>query len=90
MPTNPLVGVLTPRIRQVVYVVLALAGVALAVLQIVYDTDPIWLNKAEEVLAYLGTIGLGTLAASNIARQDPQPGPDVAEGEPRRAMWDDA
>jgi hypothetical protein len=79
MPTNPLVGLLTPQVRQTVYVVLALAGVAVAVLKIVFDPDPYWLGKAEEVLAYLGTIGIGTLAASNIAASDPQPGPDVVE-----------
>ena len=89
MPTNPLVGLLTPRVRQAAYLALVLAGIVLAVLQIVYDNDPAWLNKAEQVLAYLGTFGIGTLAASNIARQDPQPGPDVVDGEPRRAAWDE-
>lgn len=81
MPTNPLVGVLTPKIRQIVYVVLALAGVALVTLQIWYDADPAWLGKLERILAYLGTLGLGTMAASNIAKADPQPGPDVVEGD---------
>lgn len=84
MPQNPLVGALTPRVRQAVYVILALAGVALAVLQIIYDADPLWLNKLEEVLAYLGTIGIGTLAASNIARTDLQQ--DAPVNMPERAM----
>lgn len=78
MPTNPLVGALTPGARQTIYLILVVLGVVLAVLQIVYDNDPVWLNKAEEVLAYLGTIGIGTLAASNIAKTDPQPGPAVS------------
>ena len=84
MPTNPLVGFLSPKVRQAAYLALVLAGIVLAVLQIIYDSDPAWLNKAEEVLAYLGTIGIGTLAASNIARHDPQPGADIAE--PRRGL----
>ena len=79
MPTNPLVGMLTPQVRQAVYLVLAVAGVLAAVARIVLDPDPEWLARAEEVLAYLGTIGLGTLAASNIARADPQQGQDVTE-----------
>ena len=86
MPTNPLVGILSPAIRQAVYVVLILAGIVLAVLQIIYDNDPTWLNKAEEVLAYLGTIGIGTLAASNIAKSDPQQDPTVDGYQPDRVL----
>jgi hypothetical protein len=91
VPTNPLVGLLSPKVRQIVYLILVLAGIALAVMQIIFDPDPYWLNKAEEVLAYLGTIGIGTLAASNIARADPQPGPDVVEDGyiPERALNDE-
>ena len=79
MPTNPLVGLLSPAVRQTVYIVLLVAGVLLVCLQIGYDNDPAWLDKAERILAYLGTIGIGGIAASNIAKHDPQPGPDVVE-----------
>jgi hypothetical protein len=79
MPTNPLVGLLPPAVRQAVYIIFVLLGVAYAVLGIIYDSNPTWLNKAGEVLTYLSTIGLGTLAASNVARNDPQAGPDVVE-----------
>jgi hypothetical protein len=79
MPTNPLVGALTPQIRQAVYLVFVGLGIVSAVLGIVFDPDPYWLGKANEVLTYLATIGVGTLAASNIAKADPQPGPDVIE-----------
>lgn len=79
MPTNPLVGALTPAVRQAVYLVLVGAGIVAAILKIVFDPDPYWLDKTFEVLVFLNSIGFG-VAASNIAEQDPQPGPDAVEG----------
>lgn len=79
MPTNPLVGVLTPQIRQTLYVIMAVLGLALGAVQIAYGAgdwgQPVWLTVSLSVYAFLGT-ALGTTAASNIAEADPQPGPD--------------
>jgi hypothetical protein len=82
MPTNPLVGALTPKIRQGIYLTLFGLGVLYGVLRIVYDPDPEWLNKAGEVLVYLSALGGGALASSNIAVSDPQQKPDKPVGAP--------
>ena len=78
MPTNPLVGLLTPQIRQALYVGYFMLLLIAGGLEIALDPDPYWLNKGQEVLAYLGG-ALALTAASNIAKADPQPGPDVTE-----------
>ena len=78
MPTNPLVGLLTPGARQALYIGYFLLALVAGALEIVYDPDPEWLSKGQEVLSYLAA-ALALTAASNIARADPQPGPDIVE-----------
>ena len=78
MPTNPLVGVLTPQVRQGLYVGWFVVTLVIGVLEIVLNPDPVWLITAKEVVFYVAG-ALGLLAASNIAQRDPQPGPDIKE-----------
>lgn len=71
MPANPLVGVLTPQIRQILYVTYFAAALVAGILEVIYDPEPRWLQKGQEVLAYLAA-ALTLTAASNIAKTDRQ------------------
>jgi hypothetical protein len=66
--TTPLTDLLPARVRRVLYIVWALAGLGLGVCQIL----GIETGKAADVLTYLGT-GLGLLAASNAPSADGRP-----------------
>lgn len=67
---NPLTSI-PPRVRQVLYVLYALAGLALAVLPL-YDVD---VSREAQVLVVIGT-AFGLTAASNMPTYR-----DVVEGD---------
>lgn len=74
---NPLVGALTPQLRKWLYALYALAGLVVGVLAAA-DVD---VQKAPDVLAYLG-VALGLTAASNVPTPDTdEPGGDPEGGE---------
>jgi hypothetical protein len=61
--TNPLTDIIPAAARKYVYAAFVLAGIVLGACQVAgVDT-----GKAAEILAYLGSIGLGATAASNVA-----------------------
>lgn len=72
MTSNPLTGLLSPKVRRYVYAALFLAGVVVACLELA-DVPT---GAAVEIIAYLGT-ALGAVAASNT------PSPEASDYEPR-------
>ena len=68
MATSPLTGILTPRVRSVVYAAYAVAAVGLGSVQVGYAAadagQPVQLTVALAVLAYIGG-AVGLTAASN-------------------------
>jgi protein-S-isoprenylcysteine O-methyltransferase Ste14 len=83
---NPLTEALPAKVRQIIYVAFAVAGVGVGATQVGYASanidQPTWLNVTLAVFAFLGT-ALGITAASNIRKPDANDGP---ESEPRRAL----
>lgn len=75
---NPLQSI-PPKVRQVAYLVAALAGVVLGALQVGYASadapQPTWVDVAFDVLGYL-VVALGLTAASNLPSYE-----DVVEGD---------
>ncbi len=81
---------LTPGVRQVLYIGFFVLVLTSGALDIVYDANPMWLTKGDDVLNYLGG-ALMLTAASNIAKTDPA-GPTVIDNSdyvPERALNED-
>jgi len=72
---NPLIGFLTPNLRQRIYVVYASIGLVLGAIQVglsaAAQSHPTWLTVSLAVFAFIGT-ALGATAASNVqaAKED--------------------
>lgn len=68
---------LSPKARQALYVVFALAGLGLGATSVGFNAAeevlPVWLNVAQEVYLFLG-VGFGVVASSNVnPRQEYNP-----------------
>lgn len=86
---NPLTGLFSPATRKAMYVVFALAGLAVgAVMAWCGATDqaqPDWVDGATAVLTYVGA-GLGLTAASNVPTPDTDEPGGQPEGDVRGAI----
>ncbi len=83
---NPLVGFLTPGIRQKIYAGYALIGLLLGAAQVGFSAaaqgQPTWLTVVLAIFAFIGT-ALGATAASNVqtapATATPAPAPQPSQ-----------
>jgi hypothetical protein len=74
---NPLTGILSPRARKYLYLTYSLAALIVGALAVA-DVN---VQKAPDVIAYLG-VALGLTAASNIPTPDTdEPGGDDTPGD---------
>lgn len=73
MNSNPLTGLFSPATRKTLYVLFALAGLAVGAVMAycgaTHTDQPSWVNGATAVLTYIGA-GLGLTAASNVPTPD--------------------
>lgn len=69
MPIKNVLEFLSPRARQVLYVVFALVGLALGATSVGFSaadlSTPVWVDVAQEVYLFLG-VGFGVVASSNV------------------------
>lgn len=81
---NPLIDLLTPGARKILYAVYGLIGLAVGAIQVAYGavsaTTPGWFKIALAVYAFVGT-AIGAVAASNV-KQPAAAAPSAASAAP--------